>query len=422
MAVTNQGYSSFSADAVTYIAQKTLMIAKKQVIFQQLGEKAELPSGNSKTFQYTRYDRLALPQTVLGDGTTPDNTTMSISTVSATADQWGAYVNLSDVAVLTIKHPVMVKAIDLMGYQAAETVDREIINVLLNGTSVSFPGTITVRSSLASTSTDIMSTALVRKMVKNLRTRGASEYDGQDYVGVVDPSSEMDLSADTTFQTAASYSNIKVLLNGEIGKWMGVRWMRSNLIPTITAQTQSTFTSPTSPAGTFTTANYRCACAYYDINTGFLVGIEANSNVAFTSLDSLAVTTPASTLYSYKVFISAAAAAATATMWQGVDTVYGTGAIPANTAVSIVAPPATGTSIAGSSIPGAGLVVHFAWIIGKEAYSVIDLQKLQTYVTPNQASDSDPLAQRRKAGWKLMFKSVICNENFLERAEVLSAF
>jgi N4-gp56 family major capsid protein len=233
MAVTVQGFSTFSSDAVTYISQKTLSIAKKNVIFQQLGDKADLPHGNSKTFQYTRYDRLGLPLTTLTEGTTPDNTTMSISTVSASVDQWGAYVNLSDVSQLTIKHPVMVKAIDLMGYQAAETVDREIIKVLLAGTSVSFPGVITARSSLSSTSTDIMSTALVRSMVSGLRARGAHEYEGQDFVGVIDPYVEMDLSADTTFQTAASYSNIKVLYNGEVGKWMGVRWMRSNLIPTV---------------------------------------------------------------------------------------------------------------------------------------------------------------------------------------------
>jgi N4-gp56 family major capsid protein len=416
-----QTYSTFSADAVTYISKKTLMIAKKSVIFQQLGDKAELPNGNSKTFQYTRYDRLALPNVALTEGTTPTNTSMSISTVSATCDQWGAYVNLSDVVELTVAHPVMVKAIDLMGYQAAETVDREIIEVLMAGTSVSFGGAITVRSSLSSTSTDIMSTNMVRRMVKNLRNRGAYEYDGQDYVGVVDPSVEMDLSADSTFQTAASYSNIKVLLNGEIGKWMGVRWMRSNLIPSLTGVAAETYTTPASPAGTFTAANYRVTTAYYNADTGFLEKLSDNAAIAFSASDSLGGTTPSGN-YVFKIFVGAAAGGATATMYVGSETTYGTGFIPASTAFSILAPPASGTSIAGTDIPTSTKVVHFSWVIGKEAYTVVDLQKLQTYVTPKAASDSDPLAQRRKAGWKLMFKAVINNENFLERGESLSAY
>jgi N4-gp56 family major capsid protein len=418
--MANQGYSTFSGDVATYIAQKTLMIAKKQVVFQQLGEKAVLPYNNSKVFQYTRYERLNLPSSSLTEGTTPDNTSMSISTVTATMDQWGAYINLSDVADMTIKHPVVAKGIDLMGYQAAETVDREIIKVLLTGTSVSFPAAVTLRSSLANT--DVMSSAVVRKVVKNLRSRGAHEYDGQDYVAVVDPSVEADLMADASFVNAASYSNIKTLFNGEIGKWLGARFMRSNLIPAIAAFAHTVPTTPASPAGTFTAADYRVSVAYYSASTGFLVGVGANTAVTFASLDSMAITLPASTAYVYKIFIGLAAGAATAVMYQGVESTLGTGFIPAATAAVVLAPPIAGDSILGSDIPASGVTVHFSWFFGKEAYTVVELQKLQTYVTPKAASDSDPLAQRRKAGWKLMFKSVINNDNFMERTESGSAY
>lgn len=422
MSVSNQGFNSFSSDAVTYIAEKTLMIAQKQVIFQQLGDKAQLPSNNSKTFQYTRYDRLTLPPNALTDGTTPDNTSMSISTVSATADQWGAYINITDVAELTIKHPVLQKGIDLMGYQAAETVDREIIVVLQAGTAVNFGGAspASVRSSVLSI--DYVVTNTVRKVVSGLRSNGAIDYDGSNYMGVVDPQVEMDLSADSTFQTAASYSNIKVLQNGEIGIWMGVRWMRSNLIPTIAPSAQSSFTSPASPAGTFTTANYRCTLAVYDVSTSFLVGLQANSNVAFTANDSLAVTTPSTAGFKYKIFVGLAAGAAADVMYQGSESTYAFDYIPLNTAAVVLAPPIAGTSIAGSDIPATGVTIHQSWVFGKEAFAVIDLQKLQSFVTPNAASDSDPLVQRRKAGWKLMFKAVICNNNFMKRIESASAF
>lgn len=415
-----QTFSNFSSDAVTYIAEKTLMIAKKAVIFQQLGDRAQLPSNNSKTFQYTRYDRLSLPSASLSEGVTPSNTSISISTVSAVADQWGAFVNLSDVAQLTIKHPVMVKAIDLMGYQAAETMDREIIKVLLAGTSVVFPGSVSVRSGLATS--DVISTNVIRKAVSELRSQGAHEYDGSDFVGVIDPFVEMDISADSTFQTAGQYSNIKVLQNGEIGRWMGVRWMRSNLIPSIAQGTAVSATSPASPAGTFTTANYRVSVAEYDIATGFLTKLYDNANVAFTNLDSLALTTPNVAGKMYKIFISAAAASASASMYQGVDAVSGTDFIALNTAASVLAPPASGDLIAGSDIPASGVVAHCSWLLGKEAYTVVDLQKLQTFITPASASDSDPLFQRRKAGWKFFFKSVINNQDFLKRIESASAY
>lgn len=72
--------------------------------------------------------------------------------------------------------------------------------------------------------------------------------------------------------------------------------------------------------------------------------------------------------------------------------------------------------------PNTGVEVHFMWVMGKEAFAVPELMSLQTYLTPDQASDSDPLAQRRKAGWKVMFKPVICNELFIQRLEVASRY
>src|SRR3989442_9822124 len=57
--------STFSADFVTYIADKTLLLAEKALRMEQLGDKASLPRRNSTTFQYTRYERLPLPQSTL---------------------------------------------------------------------------------------------------------------------------------------------------------------------------------------------------------------------------------------------------------------------------------------------------------------------------------------------------------------------
>ena len=80
-------FATLQNDAVTFIAEKTLMVAHKAVRLYQLADKAQLPEGNSKTFQFTRYERLPLPNTPLSDGVTPGNTQMTISTVTAIAEQ-----------------------------------------------------------------------------------------------------------------------------------------------------------------------------------------------------------------------------------------------------------------------------------------------------------------------------------------------
>jgi hypothetical protein len=49
------------------------------------------------------------------------------------------------------------------------------------------------------------------------------------------------------------------------------------------------------------------------------------------------------------------------------------------------------------------------------------LQNLETYVEA-PGGVSDPLHQRRTIGWKVAFKAVILNNNFMVRIETGSAF
>jgi N4-gp56 family major capsid protein len=44
--------------------------------------------------------------------------------------------------------------------------------------------------------------------------------------------------------------------------------------------------------------------------------------------------------------------------------------------------------------------VHLGWVFGPGAFALADMQELRTYYSPFTASDSDPLAQRCKVGWK----------------------
>ena len=67
--------------------------------------------------------------------------------------------------------------------------------------------------------------------------------------------------------------------------------------------------------------------------------------------------------------------------------------------------------------PASGFTTHFSLIFGKEALSCVELNKIHAYLTPATPSDSDPLVQRRKVGWKTDFKAVITNDNFLARIE-----
>lgn len=408
---TNTLSSNFSSDVATYIAAKTLMLAKKNMVMYQLCDKVPFPKNEGRTFQYTRYERLALPQEALTEGTTPSGSSMSITTVTAVLDQWGDFVAISDVAIDSVKHPVLQQAIDLLAMQAAETLDREVIECALAGTNVYYPNAITARGSL--TTSDKVSSALIGKIVANMRYDGAVPFDGQHYVGVLDPFQEDDMMNDTNFVGAAQYGQIRNLLNQEIGTWKGVRWVRGNTLPVLRLlSSNASAATDTASGGSLANATaYDVSVSIIDAKTGFETHMGAKLDVTTGASDEvIAVTLPA--------LPATASAGSTFNIYVGADSgtryLYGSG-YAASAVVNVLSLPTSGRvapAAAPSSIP-----VHSGVVLGKQGIACVELNKIKSYLTKPEATDSDPLVQRRKAGWKCDFKPVITNEDFVSRFE-----
>jgi N4-gp56 family major capsid protein len=425
--VTIGGTPAGALDMVpVYLKKKLLEIAKKKLVFHQLGEKEDLPEGQGKTARWIRYDRIGLPLVPITEGVTP--TTFrdpNISKVEATVDQWGDIHAITDVAELTIFHKAFQIMAERMGTQASETVDREIQRVLLGGTNTIFTDpAITDRTAIAAGS--VMTTDVLQRVLASLRTLGAPDFSG-DYVGVFDPSVEQDLLRDPTFQSAATYGAQTPLFNGEIGKWMGVRWMRSNFIPVIGPDSACDIGTDSSPAASggetaiTTAASWNVVIVGLDIN-GFETHIGPTSNIGFTAGDVLLFTLPAlpSGVYAYNIY---AAPTGTTPSLQAEAQAPGIYRIVGGSVA------ATGTAITYASggltapvQPAAGVFVHQTYVMGRQAFGVLELTGIETMVTPNVASDSDPMKQRRKGSWKTMFKGVILNPNFFYRIESSSKY
>ena len=423
--VENAQASTVFADSVrAHLAKKTLAIAKKNTVFLGLADKlTDLTGGMGKVWKGVRYNRVATPLAPLSEGVTPAGTSMTITAVTGTAEQWGRYITLTDVGPLTTTHPVMQKANELLGVNAAETIDRETQRVLQYGTQVYFPGTATSRTGLTAVASHKISHALVAKAVAWLRDKGAPTYDGVNYMGVVDPHVEMDFVADSTFIAAAEYSAITKLENNEIGKWMGVRWMTSNH-----QQRFTTVAAPTATGATVTGAALTAGKTYYIVLV-FRNG--TNQNELIYQRKSVTLTTGQTAI---------TLTIPTAPVTGGVFDVYCSQSVDdTGAAYDGAALVASGQAAGAYSITAVGTgaeapvppyyattgtieqTVHSSYIFGKGAFGVVDLTGIERYITPAGASDTDPLAQRRKTGWKAFYKAIILNNDFFCRLETLAA-
>ena len=213
--------------APLWLQDELLAIAEKLTVFQDIGDTPTMPEGEGVTYSAQRYERLPLPGSPLTEGITPDATPLVVNKVTAVLQQWGMVCSLSDVAMMTTKHPALQAAKDRLGNASAELQDREIQKTLMGGGVVIFPGGKLSRSTLASG--DVPTTDFISSIVATLRQLGAPTFAGSMYAGVVDPYSEQDIAKDNTFVLSHQYAETKALMNAEIGRWRGIRWKRSNL-------------------------------------------------------------------------------------------------------------------------------------------------------------------------------------------------
>lgn len=82
-----------------------------------------------------------------------------------------------------------------------------------------------VQSTGISGTTDVMSTAGVRYSVRELKRKKALKFADGNYTAILPIDMEFDFMKDTTWVAAKTYSGVTDLYQGEIGKWMGVRFV-----------------------------------------------------------------------------------------------------------------------------------------------------------------------------------------------------
>jgi N4-gp56 family major capsid protein len=442
--------STFSSDIVAYIAEKTLPLTRKQLVAYQFGDPLTLPKGRGTTYTATRYLRIPLPFAPLSEGVPPIGETMTIEQVSAVAQQWGDKVTITDVAEMTIYHPLFQKATELVGLQVAETLERNTFNTLNSGTQVNYVSSAGSRASLAAG--DVLNPFEVTRAYSMMFNLGAPRYMGDEmtdtkldadaggakassnpramphFVSIIHPFVAADFRQNSAVTTAWSYSDINRLYNFEAGEWNGIRFCESNMVPFWTGIANSgggmTYTPGT--AGSLATNTYYIQVTGTDTQNQFesqVYQISGAQSVTGPN-GSISVLVPSTTGYTYNIYLSTSSSMASSTL--GTSTAGPTTGPLAGVATQIA--PGTTAVITAAGVaqqppaaPTTGVTVYPTYIIGRGAYGQVMLDDVKfSYL--KEADKSDPLNQLRIVGWKCFYGTLLENQQFFMRIESTSAF
>ena len=123
--------------------------------------------------------------TPLTEGVTPTGKEMNVTKIEATVKQYGDFIELSDLLILTAIDNNIVEATTLIGSQAGRTLDTISREVLAAGTNVQYAeGQVTSRAAL--TPEMKLTVKAVKKAVRFLKKQNAKKINGY-YYGIVHP-------------------------------------------------------------------------------------------------------------------------------------------------------------------------------------------------------------------------------------------
>lgn len=218
------GDASLSAEMRTYYSDYLIDNAKPNLVHDQFGQKHAIPKNGGKTIQFRKFMPFSKATNPLTEGITPDGGSLSVTNVTATVDQYGYYVTISDMLMLTAIDNTLVETTKLLGAQAGSTLDTITREVLNGGTSVMYSGGKEARDAI--TEADKLTVDDIFKAARFLKTQNTPKINGS-YVAIIHPDVAYDLMRDEEWVDVHKYSSATEIFEGEIGKLGGVRFVES---------------------------------------------------------------------------------------------------------------------------------------------------------------------------------------------------
>ena len=389
--------NGLSAEMQTYYSDYLIDNAEPYLVHDLFAQKHRVPRG-AKTISFRKYDPLPKRTTPITEGVTPDGQNLRVSVVEGTLAQYGGYVELTDLLLLTAVDNNLCMATKLLGAQAGRTLDTITREVLAGGTNVQYAdGTAWARHALMGGNTGetvnhYLTVDCIRRAVRFLKSQNAERIGGS-YVAIIHPDVAYDLMNDPAWKYPNQYADATNIFEGEIGKIEGVRFIETSEAKIFHAPDLS----PTSRTLIATGSAMDGKLPFYNdgsIKAGDLVGrwVIANGIDMYVGANS-----------------------------EGDMTLYTDSTMSQPSIIMAT----EGTVLFPGEAGAGGRDVYATLIMGDNAYGTTQSagEGLQHIVKQlGSAGTSDPLNQRATVGWKANKVTVRLVEAFMVRVETTSTF
>lgn len=130
--------TELSSEMKTFYDKTLITLASPYLVHDQFGQKRDIPKNGGKIIEFRKFSSLPKALTPLTEGVTPTGNKLNVSSVSATVEQYGDYIEQTDLLELTAVDNTIVEATKQLASQAGLTMDTIVRNEIVGGTKFFF--------------------------------------------------------------------------------------------------------------------------------------------------------------------------------------------------------------------------------------------------------------------------------------------
>jgi N4-gp56 family major capsid protein len=229
-------YGDISPRVGIALDAKALAHAQPVLVFQKFAQQRPIPANKGQTIKFRRYNPFALATTALTEGVRPSSQSLTVSDVTFTLSQYGAFTQITDKIQDTHEDPILSQITILSGEQAGETVEKVLIGNISGGLNAVFAnGT---QRNQVNTKFTLNVQRKATRALKNNRARKITKMSNgsvnvgtrpieASYICICHTDLENDIRGVTGFIPVAQYGSMTPTCPEEIGAIEDVRYILS---------------------------------------------------------------------------------------------------------------------------------------------------------------------------------------------------
>ena len=236
MALT--AYGDISPAVAASSAVEMLKRGQPHLVIQQFGQTKPLGKNDTNTQKFRRYERLSAATTALTEGVTPSGSSPTTTDYTATLAQYGDYLELTDVIADLHTDPVLMEFSDIIGEQAALTVETVAFGIIKAGTNL-FRANGAARTDINTPLTLSLQREVTREFKRQLavyftkKLSSSANFNTESvlpsFIGLIHPDLENTVRSLQGFKDVVDYGATSPY-NSELGSVENCRYITSTVI------------------------------------------------------------------------------------------------------------------------------------------------------------------------------------------------